>query len=44
MSIAEKRMHRLISGVTRKDRIKNEYVIGSIGVESTVDKTRENTL
>ncbi|KAL4092493.1 hypothetical protein QTP88_026994 [Uroleucon formosanum] len=33
-----------MSGVTREDRIKNEYVRGSIGVASMVDKMRENRL
>jgi hypothetical protein len=32
MSVAEKRMFRRMSGVTREDRIRNEYVRrGSIG-------------
>jgi len=31
-------------GVTRKDRIRNEYIKGSIGVASIVDKIRENRL
>jgi len=30
--------------VTREDRIMNEYVRGSMGVTSIVDKTRENRL
>ena len=38
------RMLRWMSGVTREDRIKNEYVRGSIGVASIVDKMRENRL
>jgi len=33
-----------MSGVTRKDGIKNEYLRGSIGVTSTVDKMRKNKL
>jgi nonsense-mediated mRNA decay protein 3 len=33
-----------MSGVTRKYRIKNEYVIGSFSVASILDKIRENRL
>lgn len=33
-----------MSGMTRKDRIRNGYVRGSIGVISIVDKVRENRL
>jgi len=33
-----------MSGVTREDRIQNEYVRGSIGVKSIVDKIRENRI
>jgi hypothetical protein len=32
MSVAIMRILRWMSGVTRKDRIRNEYVRGSIGV------------
>jgi hypothetical protein len=34
-------MLRWMSGVTKEDRIKNEYVRGSTGVASIVDKMRE---
>jgi len=43
-SVAEMRTLRWMSGVTREDRIRNEYVRGCIGVSSIVDKTRENRL
>jgi len=33
-----------MSEVTKEDRIKNEYVSGSIGVVPIVDKMRENRL
>jgi hypothetical protein len=33
-----------MSGVTRVDGIKNEYVRGSIGVSSIMDKMKENRL
>jgi len=39
------RMLGWTSGVTREDKIRNEYVRGSIGVAWTiVDKMRENRL
>jgi hypothetical protein len=38
------RMLKWMSEVTREDRIRNEYVRGSIGVASIVDKIRENRL
>jgi len=44
MSVEEMRMLRWISGVTREDWIRNEYVIGSIGIAVIVDKKRENKL
>jgi hypothetical protein len=44
MSNSEMRMLRWISGVTREERIKNEYVRDSVGVASIVDKMRENIL
>jgi nonsense-mediated mRNA decay protein 3 len=43
-SVAEIRMLRWMSGVSREDRIKNEYVRGSIGVASILDKMRDNRL
>jgi hypothetical protein len=41
---AEIRMLRWMSGVTREDRIWNEYLRGSIGMVSIVEKMRENRL
>jgi hypothetical protein len=37
MSVAEMRILKLASGVTREGRIRNEYVIGSIGVWSVTN-------
>jgi hypothetical protein len=44
MSIVEMRMLRWVSGVTKEDSIRNEYVKGNIGVASVMDKMRENRL
>jgi hypothetical protein len=44
MSVVEMRMPRWLSGVITEDRIRNEYVRGSIGVATIVDKMRENRL
>jgi len=44
MSIVEMIMLRWMSWVTREDRIRNEYVRGSVRVMSIVDKMRENRL
>jgi len=40
--VAEMRMLRWMSGVTRADRIRNKYVRNSIGVALIVDIMREN--
>jgi hypothetical protein len=40
--IAKRKMFRWMSGITREDRIRNEYVRGSINVVSIVDKMRKN--
>ena len=37
MSVAEMRMLRWMSGVTREGKIRNEFIRGSIGVASIVD-------
>jgi hypothetical protein len=37
-------MFRWISGMKKKDRIRNKYVIGSICVVLIADKMRENKL
>lgn len=43
--IAEIKMLRWMSGVTKEDKIRNEYVMrGSIGIASIVDKMEENRL
>jgi len=39
-SVAETRMLRRMSGVTRDDRIRNEYVRSSVGLASIVDKSQ----
>jgi len=44
MSVAKMRMLRWINGMTREDRIRNEYIGRSIGVTLIVDKMRENKL
>jgi len=40
----EVRMLRWMNEVTREDRIRNEYVKGSIGEAPIVDKMRDNRL
>jgi len=42
MNVAEMKMIRWINEVTRKDWIRNEYIRGSIGVKSIMDKMKEN--
>ncbi|VVC29271.1 Hypothetical protein CINCED_3A013440 [Cinara cedri] len=44
MNVAEMRTLRWMSGVTIEDRIRNEYIRGSLGVASIVDKRRRNKL
>jgi len=44
MSVVEMRMLRWMKGVTREDRIRNEYVRGSIRVILIVDNMMENRL
>jgi hypothetical protein len=41
---SEIRILRWMSGVTRENRIRNEYLRGRIGVALIVDKMRENRL
>lgn len=40
MSVAEMRMLRWISGATREDRIRNEYMRGNIVVTSIMQQSR----
>jgi hypothetical protein len=40
MNVAEMRRLRWMNGVTRKDRIRNEYVKSIIGVASIVDEIK----
>jgi hypothetical protein len=44
MSVAKMRILRWMSGMTRENRIRNEYVKGSNGVASIVNKMTENKL
>ena len=44
MQVAEMRMLRLMSGVTRRDRMENEYVRRNMGVESIGDVLAQNRL
>lgn len=44
LQVAEMRMLRLMCGVTRKDRISNEYVRGSLGVMGVCDAMAQNRL
>jgi hypothetical protein len=44
MSVEKMRMLRWMSGVTRDGKMRNEYIRGSIGVASIVDRMRKNRL
>lgn len=44
MSVAEMRILRWMSGMTKEDKLRNECTRGSIGVTPIVDKMRENRL
>ena len=44
LSVAEMKMLRMMCGVTRWDRLRNEYVRGSVGVDSIRDKLAESRL
>lgn len=44
MSVVEMRMLRWMSGMVRNDRIRNEFICGSLSVAPMVDKMRESQL
>lgn len=44
MKVAKMKMLCQMSGVTRLDRVKNEYIIGYLGVQSIARKTKRNKL
>ena len=44
LSVTEMKMLRMMCGVTRRDRVRNEYVRGSLGVESIADKMAQSRL
>ena len=44
MEVAEKKMLRLAMGVTRKDKIKNDYIRGTVKVEQLGMKMMEGRL
>jgi len=41
MSVADMGTLRWMNGVTKEDRIRNEYIRASIGVASIMDKMRD---
>ena len=44
MEVAEMKMLRFAIGVTRKDKIRNEYIRGTVMVEWLIMKMREGRL
>ena len=44
LNVAEMKMSRMMCGVTRKDRVRNEYIRGRVGVYSIEDKMAQNRL
>ena len=38
LRVAEMKMLRMMCGVTKRDRVRNEYIRGSVGVDSIEDK------
>ena len=44
LSVAEMKMLRMMCGVTRRDRVRNEYVRASVGVDSIEDKLAQGRL
>ena len=41
---AEMKMLRMMCGVTKRDRVRNEYIRGSVGVASIEDKMAQSRL
>lgn len=44
LSVAEMKMLRMMCGVTRRDRVRNEYVRASVGIDSIEDKLAQKRL
>ena len=44
LRVAEMKMLSMMCGVTRRDRVRNEYVRGSVGVDSIGDKMAQSRL
>ena len=42
LHVAEMKMLRMMCGVTRRDRLKNEYVRASVNVDSVMDKLAQS--
>ena len=44
LRVAEMKMLRMMCGVTNRDRVRNEYIRGSVGVDSIEDKMAQSRL
>ena len=44
LNVAEMKMLRMMCGVKRRDRVRNEYIRCSVGVDSIEDKMAQNRL